>query len=433
MSAYTEDLQRISESTVSRFGVVSRLTSTSQTRGVPRVLATNAYVGSGHRGPDARRGANVVASGRAVEDRDRARLLAVAEGLERYAGAQFPGDEVVVARQADLDGPSVDIKRLPKCSPREMADPKCLLVPFDSHAPIRWIRGTDLRDGQRLWVPALMVAYRHAPISREERFVNSISTGYAVHRSLEESLFGSICEVVERDMVAIAWHQMLPLPRVPQEILGPLSIDVVTWCREIFVETFLFDATSEVGIPCVYCVQVSPYDPDGSTIVGAGTGLTLADAAYSAILEATCIRGMYHAPWEEPETLSDFTEMMDGARYMGKTYRRHGYDFLLGESTERKDFVDRGVYAESVEAALARAVQTFRDLDMPVIAFNRTTSEIEHAGLKATSVLIPDLQPLAFSPVAQYRGHPRLYDAPRVLGYPVRDEESLNPFPQPFG
>ncbi|MHA7134054.1 YcaO-like family protein [Oerskovia turbata] len=366
-------------------------------------------------------------------DRDRAKLLAVAEGLERYAGAQFPGDEVVIARQADLDGPSVDMDRLPRCSPRELADPKCPLVAYDPDEPIRWIRGTDIRDGQQLWVPALMVAYRHAPISRAERFVNSISTGYAVHRSLEESLFGSICEVVERDMIAVAWHQMLPLPRIPFDVLGPLSVDVIKWCREIFVETLLFDATSDVGIPCVYCVQVSPFDADGSTIVGAGTGLTIADAAYSAILEAACIRGMYHSPWKEPENLADFTEMMDGARYMGRASRRHGYDFLVGDSPGRRAFVDRGVYAESVGGALARAVQTFRDLDMPVIAFNRTTSEIEHAGLKATSVLIPDLQPLAFSPVAQYRGHSRLYDAPRSLGYPVRDEASLNPFPQPFG
>jgi ribosomal protein S12 methylthiotransferase accessory factor len=47
-------------------------------------------------------------------------------------------------------------------------------------------------------------------------------------------------------------------------------------------------------------------------------------------------------------------------------------------------------------------------------------------------VIIPALQPLSFSYRARYLGHARLYQAPRLMGHPVREEADLNPWPQPF-
>jgi len=47
-------------------------------------------------------------------------------------------------------------------------------------------------------------------------------------------------------------------------------------------------------------------------------------------------------------------------------------------------------------------------------------------------VIIPGLQPLSFHYRARYLGHPRLYEAPALMGYPVLREEDLNGWPQPF-
>jgi ribosomal protein S12 methylthiotransferase accessory factor len=69
---------------------------------------------------------------------------------------------------------------------------------------------------------------------------------------------------------------------------------------------------------------------------------------------------------------------------------------------------------------------------MCAIAVDRTPRELADVGLTAVNVVIPDLQPMSLRPLAQYRAHPRLYEAPVLMGYSSRSEEELNPWPQPF-
>ena len=66
------------------------------------------------------------------------------------------------------------------------------------------------------------------------------------------------------------------------------------------------------------------------------------------------------------------------------------------------------------------------------MAVDRTPAELGAVGLTAVSVIIPDLQPMSLFPLAQYRAHPRLYQAPELMGYPSHSEKDLNPWPQPF-
>jgi ribosomal protein S12 methylthiotransferase accessory factor len=70
---------------------------------------------------------------------------------------------------------------------------------------------------------------------------------------------------------------------------------------------------------------------------------------------------------------------------------------------------------------------------MPVYAVDLSTDEAIRAGFRVVRVLIPSLQPLSFHYRARYLGHPRLYDAPAKMGYAVRAEGELNPWPQAFG
>jgi ribosomal protein S12 methylthiotransferase accessory factor len=55
------------------------------------------------------------------------------------------------------------------------------------------------------------------------------------------------------------------------------------------------------------------------------------------------------------------------------------------------------------------------------------------AGFVAVRAVVPGLQPVSFWPRAQYRAHPRLYQAPAAMGYTVHGEPDQNYWPQPFG
>jgi ribosomal protein S12 methylthiotransferase accessory factor len=82
--------------------------------------------------------------------------------------------------------------------------------------------------------------------------------------------------------------------------------------------------------------------------------------------------------------------------------------------------------------ALAWLLDTLSRKGMQAIAVDRTPRELRAAGLTAVNVVIPDLQPMSLYPLSQCRAHPRLYQAPLLMGYPSHSEEDLNPWPQPF-
>ena len=138
-------------------------------------------------------------------------------------------------------------------------------------------------------------------------------------------------------------------------------------------------------------------------------------------------------PRTVPEQWNDFRDVMDGATYMAAADRAEAFDFLTQPIRRIPLSTYPGPVAASDREVLRALVARFRDLDMPVYAVDLSTDEAIRAGLRVVRVLIPALQPLSFHYRARYLGHPRLYSAPAKMGYPVRTERELNPWPQAFG
>jgi ribosomal protein S12 methylthiotransferase accessory factor len=77
-------------------------------------------------------------------------------------------------------------------------------------------------------------------------------------------------------------------------------------------------------------------------------------------------------------------------------------------------------------------IDILKKKQLEAFALDLTTDEAIRAGLRIVRVIIPGLQPLSFNYRARYLGHPRLYEMPQMMGYPVYNEEQLNHWPQPF-
>lgn len=109
------------------------------------------------------------------------------------------------------------------------------------------------------------------------------------------------------------------------------------------------------------------------------------------------------------------------------------FDFLRTDSTATKKVSDLRVGLElSAEEQLSWLLEKLDDAGMSALAVNITTSEAEEAGIHVVRVIIPELMPVSFVHQVRYLAHPRLYDAPAAMGYPVRSEPQLNHYPQPF-
>jgi ribosomal protein S12 methylthiotransferase accessory factor len=376
-----------------------------------------------------------IMGGGTAESEDVAELLALAEGLERYSACALKPGQVTLASAEQLGDEVLDLDTIPRCSDTELADPLCPLTAPSKQAVIRWVRALSLLDGRVIFVPAVMAYFSAGFANRDERIAIPISTGCAAHVSYESALVGAICEVVERDAISLVWLQKLPLQAIDVDETPP-ALRAAWECHlrsTPDLQCTFFDATTDVGCPTVYGLQQAFADRQVTTVLACSTDQDYGRAIAKVLRDMTSIRIAMRKPRTVPEQWCDFRDVMDGATYMAAADRAEAFDFL----TEPRRPIPLSSYPTptptSDREVLRDLLARFRALDMPVYAVDLSTDEAIRAGFRVVRVLIPSLQPLSFHYRARYLGHPRLYDAPAKMGYAVRAEGELNPWPQAFG
>ncbi len=362
------------------------------------------------------------------------RLKALAEGLERYSSCVYDDRQLIWATADELGDEALDLDTLPRCSEAELAHPRCPLLAPDKGAPMRWVRGVSLIDRRLVWIPAILAYLNISPLSPGERIAMPISTGCAAHISLEKALLSAMCEVIERDAISLTWLQKLPLPRIEFDVIPPrLQNYLARYERgQDQIERFFFDATTDLGVPTVYSLHLSPNNESVAALVMCSTELDPAIAVTKVMHESASSRIALQLSRTIPESWDDFIDVFHGAVYMGRRERLSAYEFLLSSPHRRRLSEMPAIGAGAARQDLAGLIQRFRERKMEALAVDLTTDEAMRAGMRVVKVIIPALQPLSFSYRARYLAHPRLYEAPRRMGYQAHTEPRLNPWPQPF-
>lgn len=368
-------------------------------------------------------------------DYELASHLAIAESLERYSSCAWDPTEFVWATAAELGEDAIPPWEWPNCSPREYAHPNCGLIPPDPRIPLRWVRGWSLTRSRAVYVPAVQVYLRCLPESASERFLHPVSTGCAAHGDPVSAVVNGLLEVVERDSIALTWLQRLRLPRL-EFSLEELPDEYRAYAERAAshnVRTMLFDATTDLGVPVVYGLQLADHDPALAQVVAATCDLDPAKAVAKLYRESASLRialrsMVGRAPDVEPE---DTLSVVGGALLAGPLEKRPLFDFLLeGERPVRKlaDLRTPGASARPLSWLLER----LHGAGCEVVVVDLTTDEARQVGATVVKVLVPQLMPLSFAHRSRYLGHARLYQAPEAMGHPVHDEDHVNAHPQPF-
>lgn len=126
-----------------------------------------------------------------------------------------------------------------------------------------WIRGSDLSSGNPVWVPheAVHTDFR-TPAPEGSGYFLSTSNGLASGNHIDEAVCHGLCEVIERDALAL-WWSLTPEARS----LTELNLDSVTdshcrWLLDRFagagVEVRAWNMTSDVGVPAVHAWISAP-------------------------------------------------------------------------------------------------------------------------------------------------------------------------------
>ncbi|MFE9254188.1 YcaO-like family protein [Streptomyces sp. NPDC006879] len=365
-------------------------------------------------------------------DAERARLISIAEAVERYTNAFYQPHMVRWASADELGDEAVSLEALPRCSATELADEANWLIDPDPSLPQRWVRGWSLTRQRPVWVPASYVWLFTAHEAIGERIANPISTGCAVHGDVQRALVNGICEAIERDAISLVWLQQLELPEIDLAD-DPAFRAQRALVRDGFVEYRFFDATTDVGVPTVYAVVLSDHHRSLGQLVMCASGPDPVDVVRKIYREAASSRIALQASHPVPEDPQDFTSVLHGAIHMGRPERREAFDFLLRRPRPTRALAELPrASGTDPDEQLSWLVAQLDKVDAEVIAVELTTSEARLAGLRSVRVIVPQLMPLSFVHRNRYLAHPRLYRAPRAMGFQSHPEHELNRHPQPF-
>ncbi|WP_052713062.1 YcaO-like family protein [Pseudoalteromonas rubra] len=358
-------------------------------------------------------------------------IRAAMEGAERYANMAYHESDFIIAAANDLPN-AMDLDTVPRCSETEYANPYCPYRPADKSLPIRWSRAFSLTEKREMFVPSVM-AHLYLKPGVSEAFWQEISTGCAAHYSLEKALVSAICEVIERDAIAMTWLAKLPLPQIeitqpcPPELDKNLQILAKGRVRQTF-----YDATTDLGIPIVYSIQTLEEHPTVAQYVNCAVSFNAAECCAKTIREAAPARAVLCHVDDTPADTEDFRSLYDGAAHLGNPNYRDEFEFLLNTPNRTTLDAMKIEAPEDDKGQLNFLLDRIKSHDMDVFAVDLTTQEQRALGIWVVRVIIPQLMPMSTVQRGRFLGHKRLYEYPEKAGFGSLSEADINPTPQPF-
>ncbi|MGC5010933.1 TOMM precursor leader peptide-binding protein [Streptosporangium sp. DT93] len=357
-----------------------------------------------------------------------AKVSAVCEAIERYSGV-WRGDEPVVrAAFADLDpATAVHPDRLLLFSDEQRAgraewnaDPahRLQLVPdpFEENVPFDWSRAWSLTKDEERLVPAAYAWYGH-PDLNEHFFCIGDSNGSAAGNTLEEAILQGLCELVERDSVALWWYNRA---RVRGFDLDSLNDPYVGELRAFYDgmdrDLWMLDLTTDLGMPVYAALSRRRHEVE-DIMVGFGAHPDSRIAAFRALTE-----------------LNQFLPTIEGRDEQGNTRYRADDPGLLEWCKEAKlasepwllphpDLAPVTVgepAPNELAAVVRRCVDTIAEAGSEVIVVDQTRPDLE---LSVVKVMAPGLRHFW-----RRLGPGRIYDTPVKLGWVDRPtpQEEIN-------
>lgn len=305
---------------------------------------------------------------------------AMMEAIELFHGEELK-ERTVVASFRELSAEACVVSPASLCGTG---------IPLPDRTRIEWIEGYDLLGREACWVPWEVVHTDYTlPTSHSSEHFLSGTNGLASGNHLAEAVSSAICELVERDAVAL-WHAQGVRERSHCR-LDVASIDDED-CRTLLelyeaarIAPRLWDVTSDVGIAAFICdIPAAADDPSGGLrrFRGAGCHPDRGIALARAMTEAAQTRLTYIAGIRDD--LSDYTE---------SAKEKLGAALLdaVSQAAEAHSFGDvPNLDAEDVTADLRWELERLREIGAErVIAVDLTRPDF---GIPVVRMVIPGLE-----------------------------------------
>lgn len=200
---------------------------------------------------------------------------ALMEAVERHAGESYGGPITQLSYH--------DLRQQHPCTD-PLAIPAPTVSNYDENRLVEWVAGFDLLNRRATFVPLNCVVAPYEPAFLCAHLFFSSTNGLASGNTRLEALCHALCEVVERDALALALARSHVRPAVGAILsemgfgggISPESVDapsislrglprtsavLVRKMQKAGLEVRLWHLTSNTGIPTIGCTIVDPQAP----------------------------------------------------------------------------------------------------------------------------------------------------------------------------
>lgn len=345
-----------------------------------------------------------------------ARVGALCEAAERRSGMRHGDEPTVRGSLRGLGDAALDPRGCLLFDERQYRDREAWnathgpfnLVPraFDPDRERDWTPLWSLTHGTHRLLPTAMLYFGGEP----DPELVADSNGCAAGNSTAEAVLHGLFELIERDAVALWWHNRTRAPGVDLGALPDGRLAEQVACHAgIGRELWVLDITSDLGVPVMVAVSRRVTDPDGTgerILLGFGAHLDPTVAARRAVAEVNQmlpLDGVAPEPTQDPDWLV----------WCRCTAADAPHVLPAGTAAPAAALRARGADLRDEVSGL---VATLAAHDLEVLVLDQTRPDI---GLPVVRVVVPGLRTYW----ARYAPG-RLFDVPVRLG--------LRPDPLPY-
>ncbi len=311
-------------------------------------------------------------------DPAQAMASALMEAAEGFHAEEVGGSRFAAYRQLVAEGGVVDPAGL------------CITgKAFDVDAAIPWLRGYDLLQQEPCWVPAEIVHTDYTQIL--DGYFLAGSNGLASGNHPVEALSSAICELIERDAVAV-WSASAIRARAGRA-LDVASVDDPDCCTllakytQAEISVRLWNVTTDIGIAAFVCDIRDPSTSELGRLhrfQGAGCHPDRAIALSRALTEAAQTRLTYIAGIRDDLLASEYEEPANAeiADAVLEALRREAEPSLFSEAPS--------FAADDLSQDLCRELERLQSAGITrIVAFDLTRKDF---AVPVVRVVIPGLE-----------------------------------------
>ncbi len=361
-----------------------------------------------------------------------AKVSGIAEAIERYCGI-WRGDEPVRRTSYEqLDGEHrVHIEDVLNYSDAQYAGRtgwnhggkgRFNVIPqrFRTDFVCDWTTTWSLTNDRPVLVPAGYVWFGHPDISKHFYAVSD-GNGNAAGSVREEAILQGLCELIERDSVAIWWYNRLRRPAFDLDSLDDPYVETLRrYYRSLGRELWMIDITADLGVPTFAAISRRTSGPAEDIVLGFGAHIDPHIAAMRALTEMNQFLPTVAQRnpdgstiyWEDDPLTLDWWQH---TRLDEEPWLRPG----AGPATTAATHA--GLVRETLTDDLRGLLDRVHDAGLDVMVADQSRPDLE---LCVVKVIVPGLRHFW-----RRLGPGRLYDVPVRMGWldaPQREDE-LNP------